>query len=313
MPGRILYLCPDLPHPSGGVAAVYDHVRILDRHGFPAFVLHFEAGHAHPFAGPPPPLLHLGAGAGIGRQDVLVIPEGCLFDELRSLAGIRKFAFVQSCLYAFDGPGDPGLWRDLGLAGALCCSELTAVFAREVLGLAEVRIVPNAVDPALFAPGDKTLSIAFMPRKQPAEIRFLRRAFTLRNPRWADIPWIPIDGLDRAGVARAMGSSAVFLSTCLYEGFGLPALEAMACGCLVAGFHGYGGLEYVSDANGLWCAQGDLLACLAALERAVALHLEDGPQAAGLRREARATAARYSPQGQETALLAMWQDWHGRE
>ena len=111
MPGRILYLCPDLDHPSGGVAAIYEHVRILARHGFPAFVLHFERDAPDRFAGPPPPLLCLGRGLRLHREDLLVVPEGCLFEGLADLRGLRKIAFVQSALYAFDGPGGWKQWE----------------------------------------------------------------------------------------------------------------------------------------------------------------------------------------------------------
>ena len=309
MPGRILYLCPDLTHPSGGVAAIYEHVRILTRHGYPAFVLHFERDAPDPFAGPPAPMLSLAPGFRFSLDDTLVVPEGCLFGQLRDLKGLRMIAFVQSVLYAFEGPGEWAIWEDLDFAGAVCCSALTAAFARDTLGVPDARVIPNAVDPALFAPGGKAPSIACMPRKQPVELRFLRRAFALRNPAWRDIPWIELEGMTREEVGRALSGAAVFLSTCLYEGFGLPALEAMACGCLVAGFHGYGGLEYARPENGLWRPQGDLMEALSALERAVALHLEDGPEAEALRRAALATAGAYSPARQEAALLAAWSGW----
>ncbi len=306
---RILYLCPDIPQPSGGVAAIYEHVRTLNRHGHLAFVLHFIDREPNRFAGPPPPVLSFWDGLTLSKSDILVVPEGCLFNELKDLSGLRKIAFVQSCLFAFDGPGGPGLWEDLDFSGAICCSELTASFARSTLGIADARVVLNAVDPALFRPGEKTLAIATMPRKQPVELRFLRQAFQLRNPGWRNIPWLALENLTRAEVGQALATSAVFLSTCLFEGFGLPALEAMACGCLVTGFHGYGGLEYANSSNGLWCDQGDLLGALTALERAVALHMENGPAAQALRREAMATAATYSPREQENALLAVWADW----
>jgi hypothetical protein len=309
MTGRILYLCPDLDHPSGGVAAIYEHVRILARHGFPTFVLHFERNAPDRYAGPPPPLLCLASGLRLSREDLLVVPEGCLFEGLSDLRGLRKIAFVQSALYAFDGPGGWGLWEEVDFAGAICCSELTASFARSTLSIPDARVVQNSVDPALFAPGDKTLAIAAMPRKQPVELRFLEQAFRLRNPGWRGIPWLQLERMTRAEVGRALSGAAVFLSTCLYEGFGLPALEAMACGCLVTGFHGYGGLEYANAANGLWCDQGDLMGALAALERAVALHQANGPEAADLRREALATAASYSPARQEAALLEAWSGW----
>jgi glycosyltransferase involved in cell wall biosynthesis len=37
------------------------------------------------------------------------------------------------------------------------------------------------------------------------------------------------------------------LSLSASEGFGLMPLEAMLCGCAVVGFHGHGGLDYMSS------------------------------------------------------------------
>jgi len=42
-------------------------------------------------------------------------------------------------------------------------------------------------------------------------------------------------------VADILRSSRVFLSFSQREGFGLPPLEALACGCAVVGYHGFGG------------------------------------------------------------------------
>jgi hypothetical protein len=41
----IYYRCPDKDYPVGGIRVIYSHVDILNRNGFPAFVLH----HYHPF------------------------------------------------------------------------------------------------------------------------------------------------------------------------------------------------------------------------------------------------------------------------
>lgn len=55
----------------------------------------------------------------------------------------------------------------------------------------------------------------------------------------------PIDGLTREGAAEVIRRSALFLSFSEREGFGLPPLEAMAAGCVVIGFDGGGGREYL--------------------------------------------------------------------
>ena len=54
----------------------------------------------------------------------------------------------------------------------------------------------------------------------------------------------PIDKMSPPQVAEMMRQSAFFLSFGHPEGFPIPPLEAMACGCVVVGYHGRGGREY---------------------------------------------------------------------
>lgn len=46
---NIYYLCPSTPHPIGGVQKIYQHVDILKRHGFSAFVLHPLRSYRYPW------------------------------------------------------------------------------------------------------------------------------------------------------------------------------------------------------------------------------------------------------------------------
>ena len=63
-----------------------------------------------------------------------------------------------------------------------------------------------------------------------------------RHPRWT--PRL-IEGLDHRGVADALRASPIFLNFPVREGLPLPALEAMASGCIVVGYSGRGGSEYL--------------------------------------------------------------------
>jgi len=67
----------------------------------------------------------------------------------------------------------------------------------------------------------------------------------------------PIDGVSEAQSAELMRRASVFLSFSYREGLGLPPAEAMACGCLVVGFHGYGGRDFSEHA--LWVPDGDVI------------------------------------------------------
>ncbi len=125
-------------------------------------------------------------------------------------------------------------------------------------------------------------TIAAMPRRGAAVVEACQR----RHPR-ARVA--AIDGATEAAVARQLKSSEIFLATAAGEWFGLPALEAMAAGCVVLSVPVLGGMDYLeADAN-----------CVLAEPDAIPDHLgrlldpASRPLRAVLRAGARATAARY--------------------
>jgi glycosyltransferase involved in cell wall biosynthesis len=86
------------------------------------------------------------------------------------------------------------------------------------------------------------------------------------------------------------------------ESFGLVPLEAMASGAIVAGFHGYGGLEYASAENGFWFPPDHLEEVADALARILSgLEIND-PKVAKMRDAGFTTAAGYSKDRTRAAL-----------
>ncbi len=87
----------------------------------------------------------------------------------------------------------------------------------------------------------------------------------------------------------------------------MTVLEAMACGCLVAGFSGVaGGSDSATGANGLWAAEDDLIACTQRLAQAVQLALDQGPAYQGLVASARRTALAWRREESAGLVLAFW-------
>jgi glycosyltransferase involved in cell wall biosynthesis len=199
--------------------------------------------------------------------------------------------------------------EELGAHGIIGCSEAVRNFFKDVYGIPDVPILPCAVDPARFAPAKtKRRQIAFMPRKLPEDAAFIAATFTRRHPQFRNVPWVPIHGVSPREAARVMGESAAFLSLSHKESFGLPPLEAMACGCLVSGFHGDGGREYMNEANGWWADTGDWKACGDGLAAALQLLDQGGPELDARRRAMAETVERYSPAWLESALVAFWRE-----
>lgn len=118
----------------------------------------------------------------------------------------------------------------------------------------------NAIDPAFHPPdGPKRQQVCFMPRKHPDEAVHVLQVLRLRG---ALAGWsvASIHNATLGDVARVVRESAVFLSFGYPEGFGLPPAEAMAAGCVVVGYHGWGGREYFTPERGFPVEAADLLA-----------------------------------------------------
>ena len=119
-------------------------------------------------------------------------------------------------------------------------------------------------------------------------------------------PLVAIDGQPEAAVARVLGECLLFLSFGTPEGFGLPPLEAMACGCVAVGYHGRGGREYWDPAYCYPVEEGDVIVIARQVERALEKHragphgfVEMGQRAAAMvRRE-------YSTEAEAAGIVVM--------
>jgi glycosyltransferase involved in cell wall biosynthesis len=160
---------------------------------------------------------------------------------------------------------------------------------RAQLGLPTVDVVPYGVDADVFEPGGERGShVLFVgtahPRKNLEALRAamppdreLRVVLGLAADRpdahelyaaAARPPVVVVDALTDADLAREMAGAAVFCLPSFSEGFGLPALEAMACATPVVVGEGGALPEVVGDAGIVSAPEPDALA--AALQRALA-------------------------------------------
>jgi Glycosyl transferases group 1 len=238
---------------------------------------------------------------------VFVIPESFPRYVKALMDTPKRLMFCQNhYLLSFGSFSGKGI-LEFGVHGIIASSQAVLEFFRGTYGLTDLPLLPYAIDTARFAPSNrKTRQIAFMPRKLPEDAAFIKAIFRRRHQGYADVPWLRVDGLAQGEAARLMGESTCFLSLSYKESFGLPPLEAMACNCLVAGYHGDGGREYMTNGNGWWAETGDYMACADGLADALAVLDRGGPALDARHTAMRATVERYNQTQLESALLAFW-------
>lgn len=264
---------------------------------------------------------------GLAPGDLWLVPEGWVNSLAPGLnAGARCMSYVQNWAYLFSSLPPEVTWNSLPVE-FLAVSDPVARYVTEMTRR-EAPIVRPGIDPErFFAPEKKPggmITVAAMPRKNKALLAQIKSAFVSRNGSDA-VLFVDIEGKDADGVARALRRSHIFLATGYPEGCPLPPLEAMASGCLCVGFSGYGGWDYMRQAqdrprftpwwplrqvpwggNGLWCADADVFDAALSLEQAVDWIRNGSDKATRAVANARATAASYSPEAQRQEVLDTW-------
>jgi glycosyltransferase involved in cell wall biosynthesis len=124
----------------------------------------------------------------------------------------------------------------------------------------------------------------------------------LARSRTVEAPWLSTLGRVRDGELRALyENAAVFLFPSVYEGFGVPPLEAMTLGCPVVSSDSSAMPEVLGDAA-FFFRSGDLEACAARLREVLSL---DAAGRRSLAEAGREQAARYRWQNSADRLGAM--------
>ena len=229
----------------------------------------------------------------IRLDDTLVLPE----NNARYLAAFasspqRKVVYCQNPYMANQGLAGRMSYSEYGVSHIMCPSHSTVQFcARRFPGM-KVAYTPFFIDHSRFAfSAQKTMQVAVVPRKRMVEAGAIADLLRAWHPDLGDVPWVPLHGVPERQVAEAMTRSAVFLSLARLEAHGMTALEAMACGCIVAGFPGvFGGTDSSTARNGFWAEEDDVFGCVEQLANAIRLARDGGQSHRHMIREGRRTA-----------------------
>ncbi|MEY4226015.1 MAG: hypothetical protein RL190_772 [Actinomycetota bacterium] len=238
----ILYCVPSTGI-HGGIKVAYQFVDLLGRAGACAAVATPDGRASGWFRSLAPVVRRDAALARLADDDIVMFSLPHDYDELRA-SGRRLVFHCQGT----DPLIDPIL-RDPDVL-VLTCWEEAATYVRAVAGREPVEVGIAVADAFHYRGEEKdALATLAMPRRG----REIARGLAASEPRLA---LVEVDGLDECEVAALMRRAGVYLATAEDEWFGLPALEAMAAGCLVFSVPVRGGMEYLVD--GVTCHVGSI-------------------------------------------------------
>lgn len=197
-------------------------------------------------------------------SDIWMVPEGwpnALAPGLK--AGCRNLVYVQNWAYLLSAMPESVRWNQLDVE-FLSVSTPVAHFVADNLGF-DSQVLRPGISRELFkvAPDHgnslvfggkpplkpKKINVAWMPRKNKAIAIQAMQILEERARTQVPINWVEIHAKTPDRVAQMLQNSHVFMGTGFPEGFGLPPLEAMACGAVVVTSAGYGGWDYLRPAN----------------------------------------------------------------
>ena len=260
----VYYLCfNDVQQPIGGVKVLYKHVDILNQNGIDAALVHRTPGFRCTWFDNETKVLH--PDIPLAKGDVLALPEA-MAPRLAEIApGVAKVIINQNAFHTWNGVpalSDHPYKRGGDLLGVTCISEQNRALLKYAFPSLEVARLRVSLDPSVYGAAvspSRARRIAYMPRKRAAESQ---QVLGMLHARGALRGWdvVPLTGMNQRQVAEELGKAALFLSFSEHEGCPLPPLEALASGCFVIGYTGFGAAEYFDEGFTTEVPDGDVVA-----------------------------------------------------
>jgi len=335
---KIFFVCPTNPQPSGGVKQIYRMVDILNKNGFDASIVHKKAMHREKWFPNDtkivnnPYLFKLlkyldrkdlsftkklkleylkKISFKIDRDSILVFPE--IYSTVNKIEPhTKKVIFNQNCYYSFNGfplNSDPKTYpyNQASTLATIVVSENSKEYVLSAFTNPNVYRLHLGINNKIFNFSDnKKKTIAFMPRKLAEDITQVINIFRSRNPN-SDWTFIPIDNKSENDVAETLKSCALFLSFNHKEGFGLPPVEAMSCGCYVIGYKGQAGKEYFKPEFSSPIDEGNIIGFVKEIEETIKIY-NHNPQQILLKGKAAAdfVLQNYNIEKEEKETIMIW-------
>jgi hypothetical protein len=317
---------------------LYRHVDILNRSGRSAFAVHARRGFRCRWFANETPVTSI-AELELDPRDVLVVPE--IFDHafqprsgkrraerLRGLwrspempwrachslierasriviLNLNPYNTFRLCTVEGTSPVIP--YRHARVVAVLTISKDCECYLRHAFPDLPVVNYTKAVDSERFAPHlDKRPQLCFMPRKKRKDAIQVLNILRVRGA-LDDFAAVPIEGLTEDQVARVMSESRVFLSFSHDEGLPRPPMEAILSGCVVVGYHGQGGAEYMNPDFCFPIPEGDVVGYAQVVERVLSDVRRD-PSAFDeqLKRARKYVLSHYAPNQEEREVSGFW-------
>ena len=312
---KIFYHCYDSNVRSGGQKHTYQHVDLLNAHGFDAYALHIDHSSRLTWFRNDTRVISTEEFERIcdPARDFVVLPEGLGGSNILAYP-CRKVIFNKNAFYGFTSfwddraPIDPYLHADV--VAAFAVSEHNALHLRYAYPRLHVFRVYSGIDAARFSyrPLErKTRQIASIgkaPKQLATLFHMLRARTAIGVNQLADFSWVLLAELDEEAVAQVLQDSLMFVFLSIEEGLPRVLLEALACGCLPVAYADGPVAECLPAGCGV--AYGDVVGAASVVEEIAATWPHDLTKWRPISESAREIAERYSLERQAASVVDAW-------
>jgi len=245
---RILVPCMDWAHASGGVRKIYQYVDWLNDAGLNAIVMHQQPGFRCSWFANATRVASFRECWPPAAGDVLIVPEVLAWQFVSIAPDAPKIILNQNAYQTFAWSTEKynvNPYTRPEVLGVIVGSEDSRRYIAEVFPALPVMRLRVSVDGRLFQPNTRKLKqIAYLPRKKESDAKQVLAIARFRGV-LEGFKVVEIKDKTLEQYSAILRDSLIFLSFSTQEGWGLPPMEAMASGCIVIGYDGRGGAEFM--------------------------------------------------------------------
>jgi len=312
---RIFYYCFASLNPTGGNKKIYQHVELLNRAGFAAFVVHPKDDFRLTWFASDAPVMPWSQFRQVYQPDLdwVVVPED-LGDRIVDTPWKNLVIFNQNAYYGFERLGQQPTVRDPYLCKQVKAAIVVSEQNRQLLQFAYPRLpvlrVNLDIHAERFTPKllvNKQKLIAFDRKNRPETLAIYRTLIARSQQglnQFQAYDWVWIEKMSETEVIQTLSQALAFVFLSYHEGFGMMPLEAMASGCVVLAFDREPMREYLPLACQV--ASGDLGAIVMQLEALAAAFPGQLEPWQGQVEATRSVVARYGAAQELASLVAAW-------
>lgn len=254
----IYYLTPDNPTPSWGIGVIYHHVKALIELGYEACILHQKTEFRLPWLKMDVPIQYTDqlTAKQLTHDDTLIVPEVMAHDLFVNECNAKKILFIQASGWIFEKLPINKTHKQLGFSSVMVIMPHMIPIVDKFIGLPVFMVPPMIADYFFTARLNekREKSIVMYPKFNQIDFsivnNLLRRKIGSNKIKKAfGIDWRIklLQGLTHQQVASTFDKATFFISLNTFEALNTSVVEAMARGCIVFCYEGFGPRDFLMN------------------------------------------------------------------